>query len=243
MHKEQFLQDLSQTQKINRFSEESQQLLADLNHTEIFELCENSAKQHCLDCNTFWEIGIIYCSCGGNLKYLRSPTTSLKNNCGFTSFRGLVIKKNSSRGAKHGPSERQAMYFRARQMLKKARQDKHGHHLAILSRWYAQEGYRMPSAEHNIGEPEIMHYDRIALERRRYTATKAERIQNTKHWVLCLNADGPQKTSLTATRIRRSSKRMPAITRRAPGGNPAELKTHPSQPTRSSKTRTTVRRR
>ena len=43
-HKEQFLQDLSQTQKINRFSEESQQLLADMNHTEIFELCENSGK-------------------------------------------------------------------------------------------------------------------------------------------------------------------------------------------------------
>ena len=39
-HKEEFLQDLSQTQKINRFSEESQQLLADMNHTEIFELCE-----------------------------------------------------------------------------------------------------------------------------------------------------------------------------------------------------------
>ena len=37
------------------------------------------------------------------------------------------------------------------------------------------------------------HYDRIALERHDYTATKAERIQNTQHRVLCLNADGPSK--------------------------------------------------
>ena len=65
-NEESFLQDLSQTQKINKFSKESQDLLADMNNTEIFELCENSSKQQCPDCNTYWEIGIIYCSCGRN---------------------------------------------------------------------------------------------------------------------------------------------------------------------------------
>ena len=54
--KEQFLQDMSQTQKINRFSEASQKLPKDLNQTEIFEL----------------EFGIIYCRCGRNLKHNRS---------------------------------------------------------------------------------------------------------------------------------------------------------------------------
>ena len=48
---------------------ESQKLLDDLNQTEIFELCENSAKLQCLDCNALSDIGIIYCSCGRNLKY------------------------------------------------------------------------------------------------------------------------------------------------------------------------------
>ena len=36
-----FIQDLSQTQKISKFSKESKDLIADLNSTEIFELCEN----------------------------------------------------------------------------------------------------------------------------------------------------------------------------------------------------------
>ena len=44
---------MSLKQEINRFSEESQQLLADMNRTEIFELCENSAKHQCPDCNAF----------------------------------------------------------------------------------------------------------------------------------------------------------------------------------------------
>ena len=38
-----------------------------------------------------------------------------------------------------------------------------------------------------------MFYDRIALERHDFSATRAERLQNAKHWILRLNADGPQK--------------------------------------------------
>ena len=39
-HKESFIQDLRQTQKINKFSKESQDLIADINNAEIFELWE-----------------------------------------------------------------------------------------------------------------------------------------------------------------------------------------------------------
>ena len=67
-NKESFLQDFKQTKEINEFSKKSQDLTADMNNTEIFELCETSSKQQCLDCNSYWEIGIVYCSCGRNLK-------------------------------------------------------------------------------------------------------------------------------------------------------------------------------
>ena len=111
----------------------------------------------------------------------------------FSSIPGFVIKKNSRRGPKHGVSERQVMFYRAKQMLKKAREAKHGNHPTKLSRWYEQEGYRKSLAEHNIGEKEVMLFDRIALERHDYAATRAERLQNAKHWILRLNADGSQK--------------------------------------------------
>ena len=77
-------------QEISRFSEESQTLLDDVNHTEIFELYENSAKRQCLDCNASSEIGIIPCNCGRNLKYSRNPATLQKTNCDFTSIPGFV---------------------------------------------------------------------------------------------------------------------------------------------------------
>ena len=54
-YKEQFFKDMSQKQEINRFSKESQQLLEDMNQTEIFELGENSAKYQRPDCNVFFK--------------------------------------------------------------------------------------------------------------------------------------------------------------------------------------------
>ena len=36
-------------------------------------------------------------------------------------------------------------------------------------------------------------YDRIAFDKHHYTATQDERIQNLKHWILTLNAEGPQQ--------------------------------------------------
>ena len=164
-----------------------------MNHTEIFELCENSAKHQCPNFKAFSEIGIIYCSCGRNLKYSRSLATLQKTNCDFTSIPGFVIKKNSSRGRKHGASERQVMFNKANQLHKKARQSKHGNHPTILSRWYEQEGYRKSLAEHSIGEKEVMLFERIVLAKHDYTATKAERLQNAKHWILRLNGDAPRK--------------------------------------------------
>ena len=97
-HKEQFLKDMSQKQEINKFSEESQQLLADMNQTEIFGLCENSAKHQCLDCNAFSEIGIIYCSCGRNLKYSRNTYNITEDQLRFyfnplaLSLRGIPVE-------------------------------------------------------------------------------------------------------------------------------------------------------
>ena len=78
--KNSLIQDLRQTEKINKFSKESQDLIANMNITEILELCENSSKQQCLDCNAKWEIGIIYCSCGRNMESTRSPTEFNQNN-------------------------------------------------------------------------------------------------------------------------------------------------------------------
>ena len=121
--KKQFLKGMSEKQEMNKFSEESQQLLEDMNQTEIFELCESSEKNNVVVAIPLRNRDFVFfCSCGINLKYKRSPTTTQKANCDFSSIPGFVIKKNSTRKPNHGQSERQIMFFKAEEMLKKARQ-------------------------------------------------------------------------------------------------------------------------
>ena len=99
------------------------------------------------------------------MKSTRSPTEFDQDNRDVTSIPGYVIKKNSSRGAKHGPSERQKMYYRAKQMLEKGPPGK----------------ARTPPND-TLREHHMMLYDRIAVEKHIYVDTKAERIQNSKRW-------------------------------------------------------------
>ena len=60
---------------------------------------------------------------------LTCATKKKETICDVTSIPGFVIKKNSSRGPKQGVSERperQVMFYKAKQMLKKGRQGKRG---------------------------------------------------------------------------------------------------------------------
>ena len=67
------------------------------------------------------------------VKYKRSPTTTEKANCELLlQSLALSLRRNSSRGPKHASSERQIMFFKAKEMLEKARQSKHGGHPTIL---------------------------------------------------------------------------------------------------------------
>ena len=129
-------------------------------------------------------------------------------------------------------------YYQTKQMLKKARQGKHSRHSTILSRWYASESYRSLYA---IGwrEKHIMLYDRIALEKRIYVATEAERIQNPKHWILTLNTEGPPSPPNQRPNFARA--RMQTITRRAPGKDPRRIQNHSSQSTNKTANRKTIR--
>ena len=175
------------------------------------------------------------------MKSSERPTEFEQNNNDVTSIPGYVIKKNSSRGAKHGPSERQRMYYQVEQMLKRARQKKHGSHPTILARWYACETYRTSLSLMGWKEKDIMLYDRIALEKHFYVATRAERISKFEA------LDSPAKQRRTSpstqstTRLCSSEKRMQTIARPAPGKNPTRIQNHSSQSTGKTAKRTSIR--
>ena len=122
-HRNVLLKDFEKAEEINHFSEESKNLITDMGNTEIFELHETSLKRQCPDCALYWEIGIVYCTCGECMQ----PTEHFnKKRFDVLSIHGYVTKKDQSRGARHGQSMRQVMYHKARDMLRKAKTKKNG---------------------------------------------------------------------------------------------------------------------
>ena len=158
------------------------------------------------------------------MKSTWSPTEFDQNKRDLTSIPGYVIKKNRSRGAKHGPSEIQKIYYQAKQMLEKARQGKHGCHPTILSRWYAYEEYRKSLSAIGWQEHHIMLYNRTPVEKHIYIATRAERVQNSKHRTLTINAEGgPQQFDVSKWTAPNSRQVAEDPSRRPTTGPEAEL--------------------
>ena len=80
-----------------------------------------------------------------------------------------------------------------------------------------------------------MLHDRIALERHDFSATRAAKLQNAKHWVLRLNAHGDQKP----LRVKQCLQNA----RRSPGGNATISDTDTSTTSTASTTKSAIRRR
>ena len=57
-------QDLRQNQAYNPFSPESKKMIQDVCNIELCELLETEPKTQCTACLSYWNIGIVYCTCG-----------------------------------------------------------------------------------------------------------------------------------------------------------------------------------
>ena len=170
-NKEPFLQDLKKTQEINAFRERSMKLITDMGNTEIFELCETSSKIQCPG-----KVALFYCSSGRSLKHCKGPHSSTRRTVTPLSMPGYVIKKNLTHSAKHGASERQRMYRKAKEMS------------SPTEAWW----FRKYLSDVGWAEEQINQYDKIALEDHSKIATPKERTRNEKNRVLSLNKEGAQ---------------------------------------------------
>ena len=61
-------QDVRQNQSFYLFSPESKQMIRDVGNTELCELLETEPKTQCKVCLSYWDIGIVYCTCGHFLR-------------------------------------------------------------------------------------------------------------------------------------------------------------------------------
>ena len=70
-------QDLRQNQLFNPFSPESKQMIRDVGNIGLCELLETEPKTQCKVCLSYWNIGIVYCTCG---HFLRKERGRISNS-------------------------------------------------------------------------------------------------------------------------------------------------------------------
>ena len=67
--------DLQQHRPFNPFSKESKVAIMAVGNTELCEMSMWSQKAQCRACLTYWDVGIVYCTCG---HFLKDDTTANK---------------------------------------------------------------------------------------------------------------------------------------------------------------------
>ena len=120
----------------------------------------------------------------------RKESTAEQGKIHVLSILGYVIKENPTHSARHGPSVRQKMYFKAHDVLRKARSNKNGNCSTILDRWYRDAKYRKSLSDTGWTKEQIEQYDAFASEDHSFVATPEDRSRYKKSWKISLNKEG-----------------------------------------------------
>ena len=98
-HRHALQSDLQQHRQFNPFSNESQDVIKAAGNIELCELLDVEPKAQCKVCLSYWDVGIVYCTCG---HFLRDGTEENKRFVKYTldlfSIPNYYIKKGRPHG-------------------------------------------------------------------------------------------------------------------------------------------------
>ena len=114
--------DLQQHRQFNPFSKESQDVITAAGNTELCELLDVEPKAQCKACLAYWDVGIVYCTCG---HFLRDDTTEnkkyIKSVLDLFSIPNFYIRKGRPHGHRYGKKEGDQEYHTVNQLQKKCK--------------------------------------------------------------------------------------------------------------------------
>ena len=153
-HRHALQRDLQQRRQFNPFSEESQDMIKSAGNIELCELLDVEPKAQCKVCLSYWNVGIVYCTCG---HFLRDGTEENKKFVKYTldllSIPNYYIKKGRPHGHRFGKKPGDHEYFIANLLKKKCRKR---HFLGIHDRFIRDERFRKNMID--LGGDEIRVY-------------------------------------------------------------------------------------
>ena len=128
-------------------------------NTELCELLDVEPKAQCKACLSYWDVGIVYCTCG---HFLRDDTTENKKYIKTVplSIPNFYIRKGRSHGHRYGKKEGDQEYHTANQ-LQKCKKRKF---LSIHDRFIRDAWFRKTIIELGRTEEVIREMDKLANE-------------------------------------------------------------------------------
>ena len=95
-------------------------MIRDVGNIELCELLDTEPKTQCKVCLSYWDIGIVYCTCGHFLRKGRGANQKfIKYTMDLLSIPEYVIKKGRPHGHRYGKKPGDREYFSANQLKKK----------------------------------------------------------------------------------------------------------------------------
>ena len=165
-------QDLRQNQSFTPFSLESKHMIQDVGNIELCELLKTEPKTQCTVCLSYWNIGILYCTCGHFLHKERGANQKFINyTMDLLSVPEYVIKKGRPHGHRYGRKPGDKEYFTANQLKKKCKKrDFQGIH----DRFIRDHVFRERMIENHRDEDLCRRWDALADEDHTHHLTAQE---------------------------------------------------------------------
>ena len=180
--------ELQQSQSLNPFSQESKQMIHEVGNIELCELLDTEPKTQCKVCLSYWDVGIVHCTCG---HFLRKGTEENKKNFQHTtdllSIPNYYIKKGRLHGHHYGKKPGDHEYYIANSIKKKC---KNKHFLGIHDRFIRDEKFRKNMFDTGRIEEMCRKMDELADEdHTHHQAPEEIRDYRNNWWIRSNNVD------------------------------------------------------
>ena len=152
-------------------------MIQDMGNVELFELCETNPTTQCTECLLYWSEGIIYCTCGHQLRESAASRGAIQWTLDLLSIPNYVIKKGRPHGNRHGKTKEQRDHFVAHNLRRRCQ--KSGFQ-GIHDRFLKDPIFRESQLEHDRTEEVCIQMDEIAQKDFSHHMTQAEYIRYKK---------------------------------------------------------------
>ena len=161
-------------------------MIKDMGNVELFELFETEPKTQCKECILYWNLGIIYCTCGHLLKKSEANRGAIQCTLDLLSIPNYDIKKGRHHGHRYGKTTEQREYHVAHNLRKRYIKR---HSQGIHHRFVNDPEFRACQLEHDRDEEVCIKMDELAQKYFSHHMTQAENFRYRRNWWISLNND------------------------------------------------------